>query len=328
MPPGTAGEVVIGCGAITVWGNKAVADVCVPVIMATWGFGKAACEAGARILRDGGAALDAVEAGGNAIELDPTIRSVGYGGLPNADGVVELDAAIMDGRTHAAGSVAGMTGIRRPVSVARRVMERTPHVMLVGDNARRFALNQGFVEEDLLTRESRERYHQWLQSRSEAEVAHFQEAELSHDTVGVVALDASGGLAASCTTSGLAWKLPGRVGDSPIVGSGLYVDQEAGAAASTGNGDEIMKVCLSYRIVASMAAGRDPQEACEEAIAYLLRKRPGRNDDGAACIAVRKDGRMGAAATQAGFRRPDRMWIYASWAGANVDVREGAYVVP
>lgn len=235
----------------------------------------------------------------------------------------------MDGPSHAAGAVAAISGIRGAVSVARRVMEKTPHVMLAGYNARRFAIQQGFAESDLLTPESWRRWKAWRFEQTAPDVAHFEALTPSpspgasgealgvrasdspsptawergpgdegHDTVGVCALDQAGNLAAACTTSGLAWKAPGRVGDSPIVGSGLYVDNEIGAAVATGNGDEIMKVCLSFQVVGGMERGLSPQEACEEAIRYLLRKRPGRQDRGAACIAVSKDGRHGYAACE------------------------------
>jgi N4-(beta-N-acetylglucosaminyl)-L-asparaginase len=295
-----------------------------PVIVATWKFGREACEVGWDILRAGGSALDAVEVGANAVEENPDVASVGYGGLPNAEGVVELDAAIMDGPTHNAGAVAAITGIRKPISVARRVMEKTPHVMLAGLNARRFALQEGYPDTELLTPEARERWEKWRTECSAPDVAHFEGD--SHDTVGVVALDASGSLAAGCTTSGLAWKRPGRVGDTPIVGSGLYVDNRFGAAAATGNGDEMMKVCLSFRVVAGMERGLSPQEACEEAIRYLLAMRPGKQAHGAACIAVGKDGRIGQAATRDGFHAPDRLWTYGFAREGDVQTLEGTYV--
>jgi isoaspartyl peptidase/L-asparaginase-like protein (Ntn-hydrolase superfamily) len=307
-----------------------------PVYIATWRFGQQACEVGHAALQASANALDAVEQGANAVEENPDVNSVGYGGLPNADGVVELDAAIMDGATHRAGAVAAMTGIRRPISVARRVLERTPHVLLAGANARRFALQEGFPDAGLLTPTSIARWQAWRLAQTAPDVAHFDTPSSappapsrdmhSHDTVGVCALDANGNLAAGCTTSGLAWKRPGRVGDSPIVGAGLYVDNEVGAAAATGNGDEILKVCLSYRVVASMERGVSPQEACEEAIRYLLRKRPGAQDRGAACFALAKDGRIGAAATRDGFHVPDRLWLYAYTENGAVVLTEGTYI--
>jgi len=295
------------------------------IIVATWQFGKEACDVGGDVLAQGGIPLDAVERGANAVELNPEVMSVGYGGLPNAEGVVELDAAIMDGPAHNAGCALALTGIRQPISVARSIMESCPHTLLAGDNARRFALEHGFTEEETLTDAAKRRWEEWRANRTASTVAHF-EAD-SHDTVGVIALDARGDLAVGCTTSGMAWKVPGRAGDSPIIGSGLYVDNEVGAAVSTGNGDEIMKVCLSYRVVTLMERGADPQTACEEAIRYLLRKLPNIVFDGAACLAVAKDGRIGQAATQIGFSTPDRPWLYAvRRSGEATELREGVYI--
>ncbi len=296
----------------------------IPVIIATWKFGELACRAGWDVLEAGGSAVDAVELGANAVEEDTSVSSVGYGGLPNSDGVVELDAAIMDGPGHRAGAVAALTGTRKPISVARRVMERTPHVMLAGQNARRFALQQEFPDTELTTHESRERFRKWRTEGSAPDVAHFE----NHDTVGVCALDAAGNLASACTTSGLAWKVPGRVGDTPNIGSGLYVDNEIGAAAATGNGDEIMKVCLSYRVVSLMEGGMNAQTACVQAIRYFLKKRPNDQSRGAACIAVSSNGEIGSAATREGFSAPDRLWIYAFTRDGDVKVQEGSYVDP
>jgi N4-(beta-N-acetylglucosaminyl)-L-asparaginase len=307
-----------------------------PIILTTWRFGVEAARVGWQKLAAGAAALDAIEAAANVTEEDPSVNSVGYGGLPNGEGIVELDAAIMDGPTHAAGSVAAMTGIRRPISVARLVMERTPHTMLVGDNARRFALQNGFTESDLLTPESRARYEQWKQEHGGPDVAHFAFDKPAprpltpddHDTIGLCALDRDGNLAVGCTTSGMAWKVPGRVGDSPIIGSGLYVDNAVGAAAGTGHGDEMMRACVSYRVVMLMEQGRTPQEACVETLRYLIRMRPPEqhHNYGAALIAIRKDGLFGAASTASGFRNPDRLWQWAVANGPEVQLNEGVYV--
>ncbi len=320
-----------------------------PVFIATWRFGVQACQAGWEQLRAGKSALDAIEAGGNVTEDDPSVNSVGTGGLPNAEGEVELDAAIMDGPTHAAGSVGSLTRTNRPISVARRIMERTPHVMLVGSKARQFARAEGFPDADLLSDASRAQWEAWKKERSGPDVAHFDvvspedllpsdEALLTpddHDTIGLCALDANGDLAVGCTTSGMAWKLPGRVGDSPIIGSGLYVDNAIGAAAGTGHGDEMMKACVSYRVVMLMERGLSPEEACIETLRYLLRKRPAETHGyyGAALIALRKDGAVGAAATLSGFRGPDRLWQWAVIRGPvdgsaepAVVLREGVYV--
>ncbi len=315
-----------------------------PVFIATWPFGVAACATGWTLLSQGASALDAIEAAANVTEDDPAVNSVGYGGLPNADGVVELDAAIMDGPTHGAGAVGAITRFRRPISIARRVMEATPHVFLVGENADRFALAQGFAPQELSTDVSRAAYENWRRERSAPDVAHFTYGKTtdgdvdrasaasvaaSHDTIGLCALDANGNLAAGCTTSGMAWKVPGRVGDSPVIGSGLYVDNAVGGAAATGNGDEMMKACLSYRVVLGMERGLTPQQACEEAIRYLLAKRPPEihHHYGAAIIALRRDGQVGAAATQSGFSARNR-W---QWAVANSPapvLNEGSYLTP
>lgn len=302
-----------------------------PVIITTWKFGVAAAQAGWSRLSAGVSALDAIEAAANVTEADPSVNSVGYGGLPNALGEVELDAAIMDGPTHRAGSVAGLTGLLTPISVARRVMEVTPHVMLVGENARRFARAQGFPEQELLTEEARERWRQWKAAQTEPDVAHFEAAASTaddHDTIGLCALDQFGNLAVGCTTSGMMWKVPGRVGDSPIIGSGLYVENTVGGAAATGHGDEIMKACLSYRVVMRMAQGDTPQEACTEALRYLLRLRPPErhHNYGAALIALSKTGEVGAAATLSGFHAPDRLWHWAVARSPEAELREGPYV--
>lgn len=301
----------------------------VPCVIATWPFGEGACRAALMRLESKASALDAVEAGANVTEDDAEVRSVGYGGLPNRDGAVELDAAIMDGVSHRCGAVSALVGVRRPISVARLVMERTRHSMLAGGNARRFALANGSEDADLLTDESRSSYLNWRQRNEAPAVAHFdpaRPADVSHDTIGICAMDADGNLAAGCTTSGLAWKIPGRVGDSPIVGSGLYVDNEVGAAAATGDGDQILKVCLSYRVVMGMESGLEPQAACESAIRYLIRKRPDALDDGAACIALGKDGSWGAAATRTGFDPPGRSWIYVVGRQGQITTHEGPYV--
>lgn len=309
-----------------------------PVIITTWRFGVDAARTGWQHLSKGASALDAIEKAANVTELDPTVNSVGYGGLPNSEGIVELDAAIMDGPTHAAGSVGGLTGIKTPISVARLVMERTSHTMLVGDNAKKFALASGFVEEDLLTPEARERWEQYRKEliKEAPDVAHFNMKPPStlspenHDTIGLCALDQQGNLAVGCTTSGMSWKVPGRVGDSPIIGSGLYVDNEIGGAAGTGHGDEMMRACVSFRVVSLMEQGRTPQEACVETLRYLIRKRPPEQHHhyGAALIALRKDGMFGAAATLSGFRNPDRLWQWAVATGPEVQLNEGVYVTP
>ena len=280
------------------------------VVVATWEFGKACVEAALEALGKGGSALDAVEQGAWVAEADPGNSSVGRGGNPNSKGVVQVDAAIMWGPGHRAGSVAALEGILHPVSVARRVMESSPHVMLVGEGALEFALEQGFERVDLLTEESRTRWEKWKAENQPAE---------SHDTIGIVALDGEGNLAASCSTSGAAFKHPGRVGDSPIIGSGLYVDAEVGAAAATGQGEDIMRHCASYAVVSYMGRGLAPPEACLACLREMARKDPKGTDISIGLVAVDRQGRWGGAGMRKGFP-------YAFCAGGEVQVAQGGWI--
>jgi N4-(beta-N-acetylglucosaminyl)-L-asparaginase len=265
-----------------------------PVLISTWRFGKPANEAAWPILANGGSALDAAEVGVNVPELDPSETSVGKGGFPNALGEVELDAAVYWAPTRGFGAVAGLKRVAKAVSVARKVMEVTPHCMLVGESARWFAVSQGFEEEELLTEEARQAWEGWR--------AHPENAVKSHDTIGLLALDSRGDLCAATSTSGLAWKLPGRVGDSPLVGSGLYADNAVGAASATGLGEYIMRYCASFRIVESMRAGASPQTTCEDLIRWIATDRPDFAEKMIAVIALSKDGEVGAAASKQGFQ--------------------------
>lgn len=265
------------------------------------------------ILSKGGRAIDAVEKGTNIIEVDPEDTSVGYGGLPNADGVVQLDASIMDGRTYSAGAVASLEGIKTPSSVARLVMEKTDHVLLVGPGALNFAKSYGFKEEDLMTEKSRKFYLRWRENlnkdddwgppdhlrKPEEQVAGLYDG-IKHytGTTNVLAVDSNGDIAGITSTSGLAWKIPGRVGDSPIIGAGLYVDNEVGAAGATGRGEDVIKSCASYFIVGQMRAGRSPQQACEDALQMILDKYKKVNPEfvpGEQFIALNKKGEYGCA---------------------------------
>lgn len=266
------------------------------LLTATWNFGRLAVERAFDALRLGASALDAVEAGINAVEMDPSVQSVGYGGLPNRAGYVELDAAIMDARGHRSGAVAALRGFPRAISVARRVMEVLPHALLVGEGAAEFAREQGFEEEETLSPEASEQWLQWRETP--APPADVED----HDTVGMI-LWTPDALVVGCSTSGLKWKYPGRVGDSPIVGAGLYADAEVGAAVATGNGDEISRVALCSRVVFLMELGKSAQEACDEAIRYLMRKRSDQNGvpPHAAVLAVRADGSFGVSASYAKF---------------------------
>jgi N4-(beta-N-acetylglucosaminyl)-L-asparaginase len=264
------------------------------VVIATWPFGQTAVKTAAPLLQAGKPALDAALAGAQAVEDDPTVHSVGYGGLGNSLGTVQLDACVMDGQTLACGAVAGLENVRHAAAVARRVMEKTPHILLVGQGAQQFALQQGFPLETLLTPES---VAEWEKRRPSAN----RPRELpGHDTVTVLALDRKGSLGGVCTTSGLAHKLPGRVGDSPLIGSGLYVDNTAGAAGATGVGEEIIRIGGSLLIVEAMRAGKTPQEACELAVRKVndVAVRRGVHPARVAFLALDPRGRIGAACTE------------------------------
>ncbi|MBE7170585.1 MAG: N(4)-(beta-N-acetylglucosaminyl)-L-asparaginase [Williamsia sp.] len=275
-----------------------------PVVITTWEPNANATSKAYAVLEKGGRALDAVEQGVMVTEADPKDQSVGYGGLPDRDGKVTLDACVMDEKGNC-GAVMAMESIMHAVSVARLVMEKTPHVQLVGDGALQFALSQGFKKQNLLTPESERLWKQWLKK------AHYDpmitvENELkkgdrrpqpmpNHDTIGMIALDKAGNLGGACSTSGMAFKMHGRVGDSPIIGAGLFVDNEVGAATSTGVGEEVMKVCGSHAIIELMRAGYAPEEACRK-IVERVAKRLGNNkasDLQVAFIALDKKGNYG-----------------------------------
>jgi isoaspartyl peptidase/L-asparaginase-like protein (Ntn-hydrolase superfamily) len=269
-----------------------------PTVISTWNFGMEANREAMPLLKRGKSALDAVEAGARVPEADPEIRSVGYGGRPDEDGHVTLDACIMDSHGNA-GSVAFLQDIKHSVSVARKVMEQTDHVMLVGDGAKRFALSQGFKEEDLLTEESRK---EWLKRKENLSGKGDLDPNDNHDTISILAQDKDGNIAGACSTSGLAYKLHGRVGDSPIIGAALYCDNDIGAAGATGLGEAVIKTVGSFLVVELMRQGRSPQEACEEAVRRILRKHGGKVDFQVAYIALRIDGEIGAAAIKNGFQ--------------------------
>ncbi len=273
-----------------------------PTVISTWRHGVAANEEAMRLLAGGAAALDAVEAGVRICESDPEVMSVGYGGRPNRDGVVQLDAAIMDGPTARGGCVGGLEDIENPISVARKVMELTPHVLLVGEGARRFALEQGFPARDLLTDAAREQWERWRAEQGAEDPDGVYGSDADHDTIAMCALDGAGHLATACTTSGLAWKLPGRVGDSPILGAGSYVDDEVGAAGSTGVGEEVLQTLGSFAVVENMRRGMAPREACADAVDRILRKHPDAAGLQVAYIALRVDGAWGAFAIRPGFQ--------------------------
>jgi len=270
-----------------------------PVVIATWDYGIELCVAAQKVFAKGGDLLDALEQGVNVVEDDPAVHTVGYNGLPNSEGVTQLDAAIMDGRTHKAGAVAALERVKNAISVARKVMEKTPHVMLVGAGALAFATKNGFKEQDLLSPEVRA---EWEKSR--------KPPADRHDTVACIGLDAKGNLACAVSTSGLSNKLPGRVGDSPIIGAGSYVDNDVGGAAATGIGELAIRNAASFAIVERMRAGIDPTRACNEILERVRKKSPEIDRDPSAqlaFIAMTKTGDVGAAA----LRPQKKLFRYA-----------------
>jgi N4-(beta-N-acetylglucosaminyl)-L-asparaginase len=338
-----------------------------PVVIATWPFGQTAVRTALPRLRQGAAALDAAVAGAQDVEDDPSVHSVGYGGLPNSIGTVQLDACVMDGRTLACGAVAALENVRHPAALARRVMERSPHIFLVGEGARIFAVQEGFTLESLHTPESLAEWQKLhakrprgqgpgargqrpgggalpqsaverrTRKRGQGTGVRGQRASRSlltpdpcpltpddHDTVTVLALDQKGNLGGVCSTSGLADKQPGRVGDSPIIGAGLYVDNSGGAAGATGVGEEIIRICGSFTIVEAMRAGRSPQEACELAVRKIntVAARRGVHPAQAAFIALDTRARTGAACTaQTNFQ-------YAVGRGNKIELLKAIEIAP
>lgn len=267
------------------------------IVVSTWEFGYKANQKAWSILKEGGSALNSVVSGVAVAELDPEVRSVGFGGHPNADGIVQVDGAIMDGRNLGYGAVAGLERITTPAAVALQVMEKTEHVMLIGEGAFRFALECGFQEQEMLTPKTRAEWEAWRDRGTGQDTLPAD----SHDTIGMVALDACGDLAAACTTSGIAYKRPGRVGDSPLIGSGLYADNEVGAAVATGRGEEIARTCGSFAIINLIREGRSPQEACEAVVKHLVHRVPSSSRHQMAYVAIDKKGNFGAAAARSPF---------------------------
>ena len=265
-----------------------------PLILSTWSHGIPANDAAWDILENNGSPMDAAEAGARVPEADPTITSVGFGGLPDEQGNVTLDSCVMD-HTGNCGSVAFLQNIMHPVSVARKVMEETKHVMLVGEGARQFAISQGFKEIDLLTDESRISWKDWKKEQRE------MTPHETHDTISVLVQDKNGDMAGACTTSGWAYKLHGRIGDSPIIGAGLFVDNEVGCAAATGLGEEVIKTTGSFLVVELMRQGYDPTKACEEALNRVIKGHNGTPDFQIGYRAMRKDGKIGAACLKWSF---------------------------
>jgi N4-(beta-N-acetylglucosaminyl)-L-asparaginase len=283
-----------------------------PIVVSTWAPNIKANAAAWEVLGKGGRALDAVERGVQVPEADPADQSVGYGGLPDRGGKVTLDACIMDEKGNC-GAVMALEHIMHPIAVARLVMEKTPHVQLVGNGALQFALANGFKKENLLTPESEQIWKDWLR---EAKYDPKQSIDIldqqskknvpgqinNHDTIGMIALDSIGNVSGACTTSGMAFKMHGRVGDSPIIGAGLFVDNEVGAATATGVGEEVVKICGSHTVVELMRQGLSPELACRRAVERMLKKNGAKAKDiQVGFIAINKKGEFGAYALQKGF---------------------------
>lgn len=267
-----------------------------PVFVSTWNHGLVANEEAMSTLQQGGSILDAVEKGVMVTESDPINGSVGLGGRPDREGNVTLDACIMNHEGDC-GAVAFLQNIEHPISVARLVMENTPHVMLVGEGARQFAVENGMPEINLLTPDSEKAWKTWLEESKYQPVINVE----NHDTIGMLGLDANGNLSGSCTTSGMAFKLHGRVGDSPIIGAGLYVDNEIGAACATGMGEAVIRIAGSHLVVEKMRQGMYPEEACKHAVERIISKHKNLDNLQVGFLALNKNGEHGGYAVYKGF---------------------------
>ena len=276
--------------------NKLLDVPKLPVVVATWNVKEATAKAW-EVLQKGSPSLDAVEQGVKVEEANANGQSVGIGGLPDRDGNVSLDACIMNSEGNC-GSVVYLQNIKHAISVARKVMENTPHVMLAGKGAQKFAIEKGMKPENLLTEKSKKAWKEWKKESMYKPIINIE----NHDTIGMLAIDKNGDISGACTTSGLAYKMAGRVGDSPIIGSGLFIDNEIGGAVATGRGEEVVKTVGSFLIVELMRQGRTPQQACEEAIGRIVNKKNSNfKDFQVGYIALNKQGEMGSYAIHAGF---------------------------
>jgi len=268
-----------------------------PICVSTWEFGLKAVQKAAQLLSKELPALDVIEQSIWVVEDDPDVASVGFGGLPNQNGVVELDAVIFDGPRKRIGAVGALTGICHAISVARLVMEKSPHIMLAGSGAKEFAIANGMTEENLLSDAARKRYEEWKANP----VSPFAVEPFSHDTICLLLRDKHGDLYGGGSTSGLAWKLPGRVGDVPLIGCGMYVDNEIGAAAATGTGELAIRESASMAVVELIRNQYDPEEACQIVLERAL-KSESKEPRQLALIALRKDGKIGTACLRKGFQ--------------------------
>ncbi len=283
------------------------------VVVSTWDFGKTANLGAWEVLGKGGRALDAVEQGVKIPEADPTNQTIGYGGLPDRDGFVTLDSCIMDEKYNC-GSVMCLEHIMHPISVARLVMEKTPHIVLAGEGALQFALANGFEKVNLLTAQSEKDWKEWMKTANYKPESNIENklynkgndpmpgGPNNHDTIGMMAMDANGDMSGACTTSGLAYKMHGRVGDSPIIGAGLYVDNEVGAATASGVGEEVIRIVGSHLVVELMRGGMSPEKACTVAVQRIVKRSPERSKTiQVGFVALNKKGEYGGYSLQPGF---------------------------
>lgn len=299
-----------------------------PIVVSTWDFGKAANAAAWEVLEKNGHALDAVEAGVKIPEADASNQSVGLGGFPDRDGRVTLDACIMD-HQYNCGAVMCLEHILHPISVARLVMEKTPHIILTGEGALRLALDNGFQQVNLLTEQTEKDWKEWLKTANYSPEINIENKKSNnpapalpggpnnHDTIGMLAIDGAGQLSGACTTSGLAYKMQGRVGDSPVIGAGLYVDNEVGAATATGVGEEVIRIVGGHLIVELMRQGMKPLEACKEALTRIIQRNPEKAKTiQVGFLALNKAGEFGAYSLQPGFtyavRTADEEKVYTA----------------
>lgn len=306
----------LGLSAFTFSSFKSRKKATKPIVISTWDAGLEANKAAWQVLRTGGRALDAVEQGVMVTEASQNC-CVGLGANPDRDGYVTLDACIMDEKFNC-GSVAFLERIKHPISVARRVMEKTPHVMLVGSGAQQFAIAEGFALEDgKLSKDAQKNYDNWLKKNEYKPIINIERTqgghgpfapekldsgEWNHDTIGMVAMDANGNLSGSCTTSGQGFKMRGRLGDSPIIGAGLFVDNEVGAATATGQGEDVIRICGSHSVVEFMRQGMHPEAACKKAVERIIKIKGAKAKDiQVGFIAINKKGEYGGYCIQKGF---------------------------
>jgi N4-(beta-N-acetylglucosaminyl)-L-asparaginase len=306
-----------------------------PIVISTWDSGMAVNAAAWKILSAKGRALDAVEAG--AIHIENEINCcVGLGGYPDRDGIVTLDSCIMDEYANC-GAVAGLERIKHPVSVARKVMEKTPHVILVGAGAQQFAVENGFsLESTELSDEAKKAYANWLKISEYKPVINienkntngpfapifFEDGSANHDTMGLVAMDTAGNLSGAVTTSGMAFKLHGRVGDSPIIGAGLFVDNEIGAATSSGTGEEVIRICGTHLVVEFMRLGLSPEMACKKAVERIVKRDKAKAKNlQVGFLAMNKKGQYGAYAIQKGF-------VFSIKSNSENRIHQSKYLIP